>query len=79
MKALITRNEAKQLRKQGYNVVAGQIVDVENMPEWIKKRAESVEQPISAEMAKKLAKEHDEDIKWAQMVRKNVAAGHMPF
>lgn len=40
MKYLLNEKEAKQLEKQGYRAAAGQIVDADEMPEWIRKRAE---------------------------------------
>ena len=42
MKHVISSKEAKQLKRQGYDVAPGQIVDVDEMPAWIRKRAESI-------------------------------------
>lgn len=40
MKYVLNEKEATQLKKQGYRVSAGEIVEVRAMPEWIRKRAE---------------------------------------
>lgn len=52
MKYMLNEKEVKQLKRQGYNVVAGQIVDASTMPEWLQKRAadkaEAKAKPVDA-------------------------------
>ena len=48
MEYTINSNEAQQLKKQGYSVVAGQMVDVAEMPEWIQERAAANAEPASS-------------------------------
>ena len=50
MKYMVNDKEAKQLNKQGFEVVAGQIVDASQMPEWIQRRAAVNAEPMSEEI-----------------------------
>ena len=57
MKKIITAKEAKDLNRQGYNVVAGELVDLEVMPEWLRNRAEATAEPMSAELVEQRERE----------------------
>lgn len=57
MKKIITAKEAKDLNRQGYNVVAGELVDLEGMPEWLRERAEREAKPMSAELVEQRRRE----------------------
>lgn len=44
MKYTLSEKEARQLKKQGYDVIAGEMVEVFTMPEWLRNRAKKLDE-----------------------------------
>lgn len=72
MTYLINAKEAKQLNKQGYSVVAGEYVNLADMPEWLQKRADNTQAAIDAPKPEKPAT-YNEGRPWKASELKSLA------
>lgn len=74
-KILVTKEY--DARKLG--VPVGTMIDYDDAPEHLRKRHDDVHAPLGPDTKARLKEEGETYARQAQMMRKNVAAGRLPF